>query len=66
MTLPMIGIMTSPMSESTIFPKAPPMMTPTAISTTLPFSANSLNSFNIYGLPPHLVLNDAAPESGAR
>jgi len=31
--------------EVTILPKAPPIITPTAISTTLPFIANSLNSF---------------------
>ncbi len=34
----------SPTSEDTILPKAAPMMTPTARSTTLPFIANSLNS----------------------
>src|SRR6266403_2602187 len=47
-TPPMIspsgGMMTSPTSDETIFPKAAPMMTPTARSTTLPFMANSLNS----------------------
>src|SRR5262245_28694185 len=37
-------MMTSPTSESTILPKAPPMMTPTARSITLPLTANSLNS----------------------
>ena len=36
--------MTSPTSEETILPKAAPMITPTARSTTLPFMANSLNS----------------------
>src|ERR1700712_1464966 len=44
---PMIGMMTSPTSEVTIAPKAAPMMTPTARSTTLPFIANSRNSFSI-------------------
>ena len=39
-----IGMMMSPTNESTILPKAPPMITPTARSITLPFSANSLNS----------------------
>src|SRR5947208_8433912 len=44
---PMIGMMTSPTSEVTMPPKAAPMMTPTARSTTLPFIANSLNSFSM-------------------
>ncbi len=45
---PMMGMMTSPTSELTMAPKAaPPMMTPTARSTTLPFIANSLNSFSM-------------------
>src|ERR1043166_1811547 len=39
------GVRTSATSELTILPKAPPMMTPTAISTTLPRIANSLNSW---------------------
>src|SRR5437763_16710582 len=34
----------SPTTESTILPKAAPMMTPTARSTTLPFIANCRNS----------------------
>src|SRR5437879_6370953 len=42
----MIGMMTSPTSEVTIAPKAAPMMTPTARSTTFPFIANSRNSFS--------------------
>src|SRR5437879_1626192 len=37
-------MMTSPTSEATILPKAPPITTPTARSITLPFIANSLNS----------------------
>src|SRR5258705_4233914 len=37
-------MITSPTSEATILPKAPPITTPTARSTTLPFIANSLNS----------------------
>ena len=41
------GITTSPTNELTILPKAPPMITPTAISTTLPRMANFLNSPNI-------------------
>ncbi len=39
------GITMSLTKESTIFPKAPPMMTPTARSITLPRTANALNSF---------------------
>src|ERR1700737_922761 len=34
--------------ELTIFPKAAPMMTPTARSTALPLTANSLNSFHTF------------------
>jgi hypothetical protein len=48
---PMIGMITSPTSELTMAPKAAPMMTPTARSTTLPFIANSLNSFSIEKSP---------------
>src|SRR5207247_965379 len=43
----MIGMMMSPTSEVTMAPKAAPMMMPTARSTTLPFIANSRNSFSI-------------------
>src|SRR6201747_2726958 len=43
----MIGMMMSPTSEVTMPPKAAPMMTPTARSTTLPFIANSRNSLSI-------------------
>ena len=34
-------------NEDTIFPNAPPMMMPTARSSTLPRMINSLNSFII-------------------
>src|SRR5215467_8745856 len=47
---PMGGIITSSTSDETIFPKAAPMITPTARSTTLPRIANSLNSFNTFCL----------------
>src|SRR3954465_7159094 len=43
----MMGIITSPTSDVTMAPKAAPMMTPTARSTTLPFMANSRNSVSI-------------------
>jgi hypothetical protein len=43
-SLPITGMMMSLTSESTIFPKAPPMMTPTAKSSTLPLMAKSRNS----------------------
>ena len=43
---PIGGMMTSLTSELTIFPKAAPMMIPTAMSTTLPRMANFLNSDN--------------------
>ena len=38
------GIIKSFTKEVTIFPKALPIITPTAISTTLPFMAKSLKS----------------------
>ncbi len=38
------GMMISFTSDDTILPNAPPMMTPTAMSITLPLRANSLNS----------------------
>ena len=44
---PMIGMMMSLTSESTILPKAAPMITPMARSTTLPRIANFLNSWSI-------------------
>src|SRR5438309_10479867 len=45
--LPMGGMMMSLTIEVTILPNAPPMMMPTAMSTTLPRIANSLNSLTI-------------------
>ncbi|MNC38341.1 hypothetical protein D3C75_869390 [compost metagenome] len=42
--LPIGGIRISLTTDVTIFPNAPPIMTPTARSITLPFTANSLNS----------------------
>src|SRR5216683_2555295 len=41
---PTTGMMRSLTSESTILQNAPPMITPTARSTTLPLTANSRNS----------------------
>lgn len=38
---------TSLTSDDTILPNAPPIMTPIAISSTLPLIANSLNSFSM-------------------
>src|SRR5579871_2044269 len=43
----MSGMMMSPTSEVTIAPKAAPMMTATARSTTLPFMAKSRNSLSM-------------------
>src|ERR1700686_1716745 len=42
-----MGITISPTSDWTMPPKAAPMMTPTARSTTLPRNANFLNSSSI-------------------
>ena len=44
---PMGGMMMSLTMEDTILPKAPPMITATARSSTLPRRANSLNSLNM-------------------
>ena len=43
-TAPTSGMIRSSTIELTIFPNAPPMITPTARSITLPLRANSLNS----------------------
>ena len=42
--IPRGGMMMSFTTEDTILPNAPPMITPTAMSTTLPRRANALNS----------------------
>src|SRR5580658_7148401 len=42
------GIKMSPTSDVMIFPNDAPMMMPTAMSSTLPRIANSLNSLNIF------------------
>ena len=42
------GVITSSTRDFTIPPKAPPMMTPTAKSITLPFAIKSLNSEIIF------------------
>src|SRR5438128_2533053 len=47
MALPMGGMRMSLTMEVTILPKAAPMTTPTARSTTLPRMANSLNSLSM-------------------
>lgn len=45
---PIGGMMISVTREVTILPKAVPIMIPTAISTTFPLMAKSLNSLSIY------------------
>lgn len=45
MTSDTTGMIMSLTSELTMAPKAPPMITPTAMSMMLPFMANSLKSF---------------------
>ena len=42
-----MGMIRSFTAESTIFPNAAPMITPTAKSMTLPLTAKALNSFNM-------------------
>src|SRR5690348_5728502 len=44
---PMAGMMRSFTMDETIFPNAPPIITPTARSITLPRMANALNSLRI-------------------
>jgi len=46
-TIPSGGISRSLVNDATIFPNAPPITTPTAMSTTFPCIANSLNSWSI-------------------
>ena len=46
-TTPIAGINTSFTSDVTIFPNAPPIITPTAKSITFPLAINFLNSLNI-------------------
>src|SRR6187551_847274 len=54
-TAPITGMITSPTSEFTIPEKAAPIITPTARSTTLPRSANFLNSSS---MTVHLAAHD--------
>src|SRR4030042_4527677 len=44
MSMPIGGIITSATNDETICPNAAPITIPTAISTTLPLTANALNS----------------------
>jgi hypothetical protein len=46
------GMMMSATSEDTIFPKAAPMITPTARSRTFPRETNSRNSFRMLMVRP--------------
>jgi len=45
---PIGGMIISATTDLTMEPKAAPMIMPTAISTTFPLIANSLNSLNIF------------------
>ena len=68
------GMITSATRELTIFPKATPMITPTARSTTLPRMANSRNSLKIAtgaslpraGSPAPRPLYAGRPRGGAK
>jgi hypothetical protein len=51
MTSPTGGMRTSLTNELTILPKAAPMTMPTAMSITLPRTANSLNSLSMARSP---------------
>ena len=53
---PMGGMMTSATMEDTILPKAPPMMTPTAMSMTFPRIANALKSCKKLLFPIFFIL----------
>src|SRR4029078_8638508 len=61
---PMIGMMMSVTSESTILPKAAPMITPMARSTTLPRNANFLNSWSICISPSGYAKPDEQSRDG--
>src|SRR5271170_4883906 len=54
------GMIRSLTSESTILPNAPPMITPTARSTTLPLTAKSRNSLMTDMSPPPRCLRTRA------
>src|SRR5271165_4073997 len=56
--MPMIGMMMSLTSASTILPNAAPMITPTARSSALPRMAKSLNSCH---MPLSSRMNDGLP-----
>src|SRR5579864_4415609 len=58
---PTSGMIKSLTSESTILPKAPPMMTPTAKSTTLPLTAKSRNSLMKDMEPPYRLRRPVRP-----
>src|SRR6187399_130305 len=64
---PKIGMIMSPTSDSTIRPKAAPMITPMARSTTLPLTANSRNSSRTFifcsswAVPGPLTIGQAGP-----
>jgi hypothetical protein len=51
---PIGGIITSLTNALTMVDEAAPITIPTAISTTLPRNANSLNSLSIVRTPPKL------------
>src|SRR5690606_3278728 len=56
------GIIMSFTSDVTIFPNAPPIMTPTARSMTFPFTAKSLNSLkNFIMNPPNVFAGRGRP-----
>src|SRR5262245_22733970 len=61
----MMGMIRSPTTESTILPNAPPMITPTARSITLPLTANSRNSLAMPMRPPG-YMNSFAYATGLR
>src|SRR5215469_12532283 len=64
----MIGMITSLTSDVTMAPKAAPMITATARSTTLPFMAKSRNSFSMGKVPSSLAkkgqINNLVDQAG--
>jgi hypothetical protein len=52
------GMTMSFTKESTILPKAPPIMTPTARSMTLPLTAKALNSFIMFDITHFSLKSD--------
>src|ERR1700730_3183951 len=63
-SIPTGGMRRSLTKQATTLPKAAPMTTPTASSTTLPRMMNSLNSFSMVPCPPGELVGLSPEECG--